>query len=89
MTSDFDTIRNGLRADWRAESALARVQAASEQAEKALVEIEGVCQGCRTSLHMDGTETEMFSNPTAAQIISIARAARAALASLDPKEGEA
>jgi len=83
MTSDFDTIRNGLRADWRAESALNRVESAAEQAEKALAEIEGVCQGCRTSLHMDGTETEMFSNPTAAQIISIARAARARLRGKD------
>jgi len=36
MTSDFDTIRNGLRADWRAESALNRVESAAEQAEKAL-----------------------------------------------------
>jgi len=85
VTSDFDTIRNGLRADWRAESALNRVEAAAEQAEKAMAEIQGVCRRRRTSLRMDGTE--VFSNPTAAQIISIVRAARAALASLDPKEG--
>jgi len=39
MTSDFDTIRNGLRADWRAESALNRVEAAAEQTEKALANL--------------------------------------------------
>ena len=82
MTSDFDTIRAGLRVDWRAEAALSRVETASEQVEKALAEIEGVCQGCRTSLHMDGTE--VFSNPAFSQINSIARAA---YASPDPKEG--
>ena len=51
--SDFDTIRNGLRADWRAESALNRVEAAAEQNEKALanlvehIDMNGGChRGC-------------------------------------------
>jgi len=46
-----------------------------EQTEKALAEIQGVCQRRRTSLHMDGSE--MFSNPAFSRINIIARAALA------------
>jgi len=69
--------------EWREE--WERADARVAELEAALAEIQGVCRRRRTSLRMDGTE--VFSNPTAAQIISIARAARAAVASPDQKEG--